>query len=345
MKKLTAALMSTLAFGALALPAAAQTQGASCDRACLSGVADKLIASIVAHDPSGLPRTKEYAATENAVPSALEMMTLWRTATGARGRYYIIDTTSQQVFLIATLAEGGKSTLLFGRLKVEDRKAAEIELYTNRSRGDGGFEFGPDGPVQFPEAWTADVAPARRPTRAALLEAGLSIFDTRHASPDASSTCKVMENGKVVAENPDVLKAISGGAGGPAAHPANADGSVPVPCGNPPERPTDPKARTDIIDEERGVVVSMATVHGHAYPYLATQPTLSAFVPDALAAPFVTMLKQQQAEGKNPAPAMRAMPATGTVAHVIRVYDGKLQGLHLLVHLGAPGSHSPWVAQ
>lgn len=125
----------------------------------------------------------------------------------------------------------------------------------------------------------------------------------------------------------------------------NPDGTVPVPCGNPPNRPTDKHARTTIIDEEQGVVVSMAVVHGVAEPYLVTNPTESAFVPSALLQPYVDMLKQQQSSGRYAAPAVRPLPATAAVAEVHRIYDAKLQGLHLLVNLGAPGSRSPWVIE
>jgi hypothetical protein len=321
----------------------------ACDRGCLRGVAEQLLASTVAHDTAGLPLSRVYAATENSVPSSLNMMVIWRTATAAKGRYYVIDPQSGQVFLIATLSEGPNDTLLFGRIKVEGMAISEIELYTNRSRGQGGFQFDPDGPSHFPAEWTVVLPPERRASRAALLKAGLSIFDTSIPAPEASSNCVVMENGKVVAENPDVLKAIGGPVTGDAPKAGrrlskvNADGTVPVPCGNPPNRPTDKHARTTIIDEEQGVVVSMAVVPGVAEPYLVTKPTESAFVPNALSQPYTDMLNKQLASGRYKDSAVRPMSATAAVAEVHRIYDGRLQGLHLLVNLGAPGSSSPWV--
>jgi len=149
----------------------------------------------------------------------------------------------------------------------------------------------------------------------------------------------------VVAENPDVLKSIGPPApGARAVNPAaNPDGTVPVPCGNPPNRPTDRHARPTIIDEEQGIVVSMAVVQGIAEPYLVTTPTESAFVPDALLQPYLDMLQKQQISGRFKAAAVRPMPGSAAVSEMHRIYDGKLQGLHLLVNIGAPGSHSPWV--
>jgi hypothetical protein len=55
------------------------------------------------------------------------------------------------------------------------------------------------------------------------------------------------------------------------------------------------------------------------------------------------MLRKQQATGKYTQPALRAMPATAAAAEVHRIYDGQVQGQLLLVNIGAPGSHSPWV--
>jgi hypothetical protein len=341
------ALLIGSVFHGWASPAAA----AACDRSCLGGFADKLVASIVARDPSNLPLSHVYAATENSVPSALGMMVIWRTATAAKSRYYVVDPESAQVFLIATISEGPNDTLLFGRLKVEGRLISEVELFTNRSRGQGGFQFDADGPSQFPSAWTLPIAAERRASRAELLQAGRSIFDTSVRAPDPAPGCVIMENGKVVAENPDVLKAIGPPATGEPkdvenkVSAVNPDGTVSVPCGNPPDRPTDKDARTTIIDEEQGVVVSMAVVHGVAEPYLITNPTVSAFVPNALLQPYADMLKKQQSSGQFKAAALRPMSATAAVAEVHRIFDGKLQGLHLLVNLGAPGSSSPWVAK
>ena len=344
--------LTVLLIGSTLLCAQSRAAVPSCDRPCLKGFADKLVASIVAHAPASLPLSRAYAATENSVPSALGMMVIWRTATAAKSRYYVIDPESAQVFLITTLSEGPNDTLLFGRLKLQGNLIAEIELYTNRSRGQGGFQFDPDGPAHFPTAWTAPIGPERRASRAQLLEAGRSIFDTSVPAPEVAPGCVIMENGKVVAENPEVLKHI-----GPTqndtpkvkdekANPVvNSDGTVSVPCGNPPNRPTDKQARTSIIDEEQGVVVSLAVVNGIAEPYVITHPTESAFVPDALLQPYVDMLKKQQASGKFTGPAIREMSATAVTAELHRIYDGKLQGLHLLVNLGAPGSRSPWVTR
>ena len=56
---------------------------------------NKLLASMVAHDPSTLPMALTYKATENGHPAALGMMTSWRTITQANGPNLLaIDTVN-----------------------------------------------------------------------------------------------------------------------------------------------------------------------------------------------------------------------------------------------------------
>jgi hypothetical protein len=124
----------------------------------------------------------------------------------------------------------------------------------------------------------------------------------------------------------------------------NPDGSVPIPCGSPPNRPTDPGARTNLIDEEQGIVISFGNVNGVVAPYLVTDPTLSAFVPTSMLGSYDELLRQQRASGRFTKPALKRMPATVTVAQMYRIFDGKLQGMHLLEHLGPPGAVSSWNA-
>jgi len=328
-----------------ALCSAAQAQQASCDRACLNTQADALLNSLVAHSIANLPLTAEYAATADGQPAALPMMTLWRTVTGVKHKYYVVDSSSSQIFLIATLSEGPNDALLFGRLKVAGAKISELELYTDRSRANGGFQFDAAGSANFPSAWTVKLEPKQRTSRAQLLTFGRSIFDNTLDGPVPGPGCVLMENGKIVGEDPEVLKSIMATPTDISKMSRNADGSVQIPCGVPPGRPTDKKARTDLIDEEQGIVVSFAVVSGMVEPYLATNPTVSAFVPFAMLSPYTDMLKKQQDSAKFNNPAMRPMPAALTVAELFRIYDGKLQGMMMLQNMAPTGAVSPWVAR
>jgi hypothetical protein len=323
---------------------AAPVTDAACDRACLQAYGDRFLASVVAHDPAGLPLTQDYAATENSVAAALPMMTLWQTVTAVKTRFMVIDPRSGQLFLAAGIAEGGHDSLLFGRLKVDEGKFSEIEIYVSRSRGESGFQFGPREWASPPRAWTDPVAASRIPSRADLLRAGRSIFDSRIEGPAPAPGCILMENGKIVAEDPEILKRIA--PPGSDAPPAvvGSDGLVSIPCGSPPDRPTDPDARTTIVDEMQGIVVSFGTVYGVTGPYLITSPTTSAYVPHALYKPYGEMLARQRASGEYRLPALRQMEGSQTVAQMQRYYDGKLQAMEMFQKSAAPGARSPWGA-
>ena len=318
-------------------------QAADCDRTCLSRLADELLDSMVAKKPEAAPLADQYISTENGRPAALPMIVQWRTVTAVNDRYYVIDAVTQQLFLISSINESGSKSLMFGRLKAEDGKLSEIELYTDRSRSDGGFMFDPNGLSNYPQAWLTDIPADQRATRKELLEAGLSIFDTAHISPPGAHECVLMENGRIVGEDPEVLQGLMPDAD-ISTFVRNPDGTVAIPCGGDnPERPTDPKARTNIIDEEKGIVISMAIVEGIVYPYLATDPTESAFVPVAMLAPYQNVLKAQREAAASNAPEVKSMPANELVAQLHRIYDGKLQGMMMLQYAMPPGAGSIWV--
>lgn len=333
---------------ALASTTPAHAASSTCDRTCLRGVGEAVIASITRNAPADVPLADHYKATENGVPAALSMMTIWRTATAASHRFFAIDPTSGQLFLAVTLKEGRDHALLFGRLHVVDGKVDELELYVDRSRSDGGFVFDATKLGDLPSAWTQPVDRSRLPGREALLQAGRAMFDTRVVSPPPATGCVLIENGKTVAEDPEVLKAIMPppAPGAPPAPPPalNADGTVSIPCGVPPDRPTDSQARTTILDEEQGVVVTFATVEGAVSPYLITTPTETAFVPDSFLPPYEALLAKQRAADGGRKPQFIQTRATVTVAQAHRIYDGKVQGMHLFEKLGPVGARSPWVA-
>lgn len=313
------------------------------ERTRLVALADRVLDSMVSHDVSTVPLAREYAATENGQPAALSMMVLWRTVSSVNDRYYIVDPVTRQVFLIARVQEGSLDTLLFGRLKAQDDALSEIELYADRSRGNGGFMFDGSGPAHLPEAWTRTITAAQRPTRAQLQQEAASIFDTTVPATSGGEGCVLMENGRIVGENPDVLKQIMGGAD-ISKLPHLANGDVAIPCGASPERPTDRDARADLIDEEQGIAVSIAVVHGMVEPYLITNPTVSAYVPFAMLKPYSSMLAGQQASGKySDTSALRPMEASILVAEIHRIFDGKLQGMMMLQNIAPVGAGTPWV--
>lgn len=312
---------------------------APCDRACLSGLADRFLASVAARNPGALPLAPVYKATENGVAAGLPMMNPWTTATGIGARFYAIDPVSQQVFFLAELKEGPRNALFFGRLKVAAGKFGEIEIFTVRSRGDGGYQFSSSQVGQPAPQWLEKVERSRIPDRAQLLQWGRSIFDRRVAAPPADPKCLLMENGKIVEEDTNVADFVSTGKKAQKGRKT----LVNIPCGGDGERPTDTDARTDLIDEELGIVVSFGVVHGIVEPSLVENPTISAYVPNEILPPYLALMEKWRGTEQARLPAIAPMPATIQVAEMHRYFDGKLQGQYLLLRLGPPGAHSPWI--
>lgn len=340
--RLALRLAALLAAGAaLAGPVSALAAPGPCDRACMSGMADALVGSMVKHRPAAVPLTATYRATENGIAGGLPMMGLWRTPTAAKARFYAIDPQSQQMFIQVELREGGVDSLLFGRLKVEGRAFSELELYVARSRAESGFQYEATNLGKLPDVWTKPVAANRLMAREDLLRVGRSMFDKTIESPPAGPDCYLMENAKVVGEELEMMEFMLP-AGAPMPKERNPDGSVPMQCPIFPDRPVDKDARVDVVDVEQGVVVSIATIHGLVQPYPVTKPTWSAFVPYDLMAMYADALKRIAATGRYTAPNLVATPASITVAQSFRIYDGKVQGMHMLERMGPPNATSPW---
>jgi len=335
----TALLGILVAHSARSAQAPRGHSSADCDRACLRSMADQLLASIAKHEPGSLPLARTYAATENGVAAALSMMSTWQVASGIGGHFYAIDPQLQQVFFIVSMREGAADALIFGCFRLKQRRFSEIELYVDRSRGDGGFMFDGTGPGHFPAVWTEQVPLSRLPSRSTLVQAGRSMFDPGVAGLSVAPSCRLMENGRLVAEDPKVLKWVDPGGNG--LHP-NPDGTLPIPCGLPPNRPADPHARLVVADTQAGIVISIATVQGVVQPYLITDPTVSAFIPLSLLKPYMDMLRHQRATGTFTLPALRGMRASNTTVQMWRIFDGKLQAMQLLEHLQPPKAVSPW---
>ena len=331
--RVSAALLAGLLWACAALAA-----DKSCDRRCLAVHADGLIESMLAHDPGRLPLAHTYKATENGIAAGLPMMNAWNTASGAGGRFYVIDPVSGQLFLIVELREGSRSALLFGRLKVVRDELSELELFIDRSRGDTGYQFDATRVGTPAPEWSTRVERSRLPDRTQLLAWGRSIFDSRLPAPPTAAGCVLMENGKIVEEYAEVAQFVASGQ-----RKTEKPQLVHIPCGAPPDRPTDPDARTELVDEEQGIVISIGNVHGVVEPSLVSNPTISAFVPDSLLPPYLKLLEQWRGTVHATLPALVPLRATIEVAEMHRYYDGKLQGMYMLERLGPPGSHSPWV--
>jgi hypothetical protein len=155
------------------------TAGASCDRACLIGIADAYFAALAAHDPSKAPMAPNARFTEQT--QLLKVGEgLWKTTTQGPTAFkiYVPDPVSGQLGAIVMLEDGGKPAELAVRLKVVNRQIAEAEHLVAR----------PNGAASLANLQTvrpgllAAVPPAERLPREVLLLFGMAYYDALEQS-------------------------------------------------------------------------------------------------------------------------------------------------------------------
>jgi hypothetical protein len=174
-----------------------------CDRACLEGYIDKVIAAMIAHNPNQLMLARDVRYTENGVELRLGDG-LWGTAS-ARGQYklYVSDPEAGQAGFYGTLSENGVMDYIALRLKVFEALISEIELIVVRPGGMGGgggageiLEKAGHPRPQFLQT----VPKAERMTLERLIEVANSYFtglanQTGKFTAPFAETCQRWENG------------------------------------------------------------------------------------------------------------------------------------------------------
>ena len=140
--------------------------GASCDKACLQGIADTYLAALVAHDPSKAPMAPDAKFTEQAQPMAIGEGQLWKLTTGGPTTFKIpvADPVAGQIGLIVMLKAalppepprgggagpaaspatptGPANVQLALRLKVQGRQITEAEHVFAHQRAGAGRRIG-----------------------------------------------------------------------------------------------------------------------------------------------------------------------------------------------------------
>ena len=306
---------------------------------------DILLASMVKHDAESLPMADRYRATENGIPSAVRHMACWRTITGFNGiAHKLVDEKLRSVVVVAKAVEGDPKvpSLMSARMKIEDGKIRELEIYLLRSRNQSGFWFRPEELTSLPEGWSSPIPEKGKATYEELYALGEAV-NNMHIRTEyfGSDDCFGMENGGVVYEHIDYMTRMA-----PPGAP-QVDISLVPPSGRMaspmpmlfPVRPTDPKNRVLAVDVEQGLVACYGTMPGIVSPYVVSDEISTCFVPEGMAdmhrntqTPDLTDGKVLMEEGK----------ATGMVTTIVRFHSGKMQGYHQIIVLNGEGYHCPW---
>ncbi|HEX5046835.1 MAG TPA: hypothetical protein VFX89_06900 [Gammaproteobacteria bacterium] len=130
-------ITALLLAAALAAPASVLAQNAKCDRACLTGVLTQYLDSLVAHDPKKATLATGARFTEDGQELAIGEG-LWKTASKVRpNRRDYLDERESTAAVHAVIEENGSPVLFAARLKVANRKIAEIETMVVRNVQEG----------------------------------------------------------------------------------------------------------------------------------------------------------------------------------------------------------------
>jgi hypothetical protein len=179
------------------VPTIASAQ-ATCDRACLEGIAEQYLDALVAKDSKKLPAAASVKYTENGQRLMLGDG-FWNSVTG-RGTYklHIADQTGGQIVTFSTMREAGNPVIIAVRLKIDaNRRLTEIEtLIAHSENGAKNLEALGQPRAAFLRA----TSPADRVYRAELVRvanmyfSGMQLNDGKGKYPFAND-CDRLENG------------------------------------------------------------------------------------------------------------------------------------------------------
>lgn len=178
-------------------PALAQ----SCDRACLVDIMDRYIDALPRHDRSALPIAANARETVNGRESPAESDYLWALVDGVAYRQISADPVTGQITLLGVLTEAGARGPYWLRLKVQNRKIAEIEQIVG-ARTAGGVPG-----LAAPNPYFEEILPKEsRSTREQLVAIADSYFEglEKHSGAGVQSApqCRRFENGNQTSLNP-----------------------------------------------------------------------------------------------------------------------------------------------
>jgi len=183
-----------------------------CDRSCLEGMVNKVIAAMVAHDPQSLPLGADFKYTENG-QQLRAGDGIWKTAS-APGKYklYVADPEDGQVGFIGTIFENGTPSLMALRLKVTYGLISEAEAIVARGSGGAGGGLPPAGKTVEDRGkprpvFSRTVPKDERMSRKDLVDIANSYFtglagNTGRNTAPFAPTCDRWENGVQTTNRP-----------------------------------------------------------------------------------------------------------------------------------------------
>jgi hypothetical protein len=113
------------------------TASGACDRECLRGFITQYLNAMISHNPKAIPAAPSCRFTEDTKTLRLGEG-LWKGASGVRSyRQDFLDVREGEAASFVVVEENGTPVMLALRLKIENKKIAEIETMVTRSKAEG----------------------------------------------------------------------------------------------------------------------------------------------------------------------------------------------------------------
>ena len=209
--------VAAAAVALVGLPDAAFAQARGCDRACLTHQLDAYLAALKAHNPAGLKLHYSVKYTENGQRINIGDG-LWRTFTsGPQYRFDIVDEESGQIAMLGILDENGNRNFFSTRIAVEknEKMGRGIEITEIENLIVRNVQGGRPATMAMQRPEFNQMLPASKQlSRDEMVRIANSYFtglDTDESGEHVpfATTCRRLENGGVMANNPDPSPAIA----------------------------------------------------------------------------------------------------------------------------------------
>jgi len=286
-----------------------------CDTQCLNAIADTYMDALVAREPSSVPWAPRVRYTENGVGLMIGEG-IWGSARSKRDEVLrVADPSRGSVIWYGVVLEHDTPAYYGMRLKIENRRVAEVEALVARARNPG--PFADAARFKIDSALTASLGAKERQSPARLTDIvqryGAMLQSLGAAKGVAFDPgCSRVENGAKVSDgssSPPVIAKVSAVQG--------CEAPLTLGLYKPLERVRD--RRIAAVDAERGLVVTLSLAD---YPVRETQYT-------------TTDGQQRETQDK--------YPSTRELLEIFKVSGGKLQRVEAISVFQPYGMPSQWM--
>jgi hypothetical protein len=225
----------------------------SCDEACLIGLADNYMDALVTQRPDSLPWADEVRFTENGVGLRIGEGFWGSARSKAPGALRVADPQTGNVAWYGVVSDHDLPAYYGMRMKVKNRRIAEVESFVARARNPGPFSDAAKFKVDagYERALASSERQSRKRMIAAVEAYARSVEEEGKVSARFAPSCTRVENGVAVTDGQGAPAVVSKDA---ASEAKGCEAHLKLGLYKPLD---DLRAlRIAAVDEERGLVVA-----------------------------------------------------------------------------------------